>query len=432
MNSNRFYKYYLRACAVALALVLAACSAGPPPAQIAEARTALQEAQRVRADELAAREYDTAVRHLSVAESTWKERQDAPTAAHWARRAEAAAREAQFQAEARTAEQEIRLQTERRSRAELAVRDAEIARLHSEARTDAERRAAEAQEQAAQSERMAREERRRMQEERDRRQEASEQARLEAEARRAAEDRAREAEREADQVAREAEARAAEERRRLRLEAEDQQRRADEEARARSSAEAAEITRLREEQERTRAELRETLSRLGQVREEARGLVLTLPGSVYFEVNKSVVQSGMRSRLTEIARALETAGEDSAILIEGHTDSDGSNEYNLELLPPAGGGGALDPGRRGRPGQPHRDPGLWRDAAGGVEHLLHGQGPEPPRGDRPAGLGRREALRPGQCPEKGAARPPRHLPSWNPTGPASSSVEHGAVSFFAR
>ncbi|HEY9421270.1 MAG TPA: OmpA family protein, partial [Thermoanaerobaculia bacterium] len=74
-----------------------------------------------------------------------------------------------------------------------------------------------------------------------------------------------------------------------------------------------------------------TLSRLAEVRQEARGLVLTLPGSVYFEVNKSVVQPGMRSRLTEIARALATAGDDSSILIEGHTDSDGSNEYNLEL-----------------------------------------------------------------------------------------------------
>jgi len=67
------------------------------------------------------------------------------------------------------------------------------------------------------------------------------------------------------------------------------------------------------------------------VRQEARGLVLTLPGSVYFEVNKSIVQPAMRSRLTEIARALSAAGEDAHFLIEGHTDADGSNEYNLEL-----------------------------------------------------------------------------------------------------
>ena len=92
-----------RLLAVALALSLAACAAGPPPGQIADARAALEEARRARADELAQRAYDTAVRNLSVAESTWKERHDAATAAHWARRAEAAARQAQYEAEGRTA-----------------------------------------------------------------------------------------------------------------------------------------------------------------------------------------------------------------------------------------------------------------------------------------------------------------------------------------
>ena len=307
-----------------LALALGACSAGPPPAQIAEARIALQEAERARASELAAREYDEAVRHLSIAESTWDRKRDKETAAHHARRAEAAARQAQYEAEARTAEEQIRLETERRNRAELSIRDAEIARLHSQARTEAEQRAAEA-------EAMAREER-------ERRQAAAERARREAEARESAEERAREAE----QIRMEAETRAAEER--MHREEDERERRAEEARRteealraeeARRAQEeqqrAAEIARLREEQERTREELRATLSRLAEVRQEARGLVLTLPGSVYFEVNKSIVQPAMRSRLTEIARALSAAGEDAHFLIEGHTDADGSNEYNLEL-----------------------------------------------------------------------------------------------------
>ena len=311
----------------AAALALGACSAGPPPAQIAEARIAIQEAERARASELAAREYDEAVRHLSVAESTWDQKHDEATAAHYARRAEAAARQAQYEAEARAAEEQIRLETERRNRAEIAIRDAEIARLHSEARTEAEQRAADAVAMA--------------QEERERRQDAAARARREAEARESAEQRALEAE----QIRMEAENRAAEER--MRRE-EEEARRADEEARRteealraeearraqeerQRAAEAAEIARLREEQERTREELRATLSRLAEVRQEARGLVLTLPGSVYFEVNKSIVQPAMRSRLTEIARALSDAGEDAHFLIEGHTDADGSNEYNLEL-----------------------------------------------------------------------------------------------------
>lgn len=312
-----FLKTHSRLCAVACAFALAACSAGPPPPQIAEARIALQEAQRARADELATREYDAAARYLSVAESNWNQRQDARTAAHWARRAEAGAREAQYLAEARAAEEAIRSETDRRSRAEISIRDAEIARLHSEARTEAERRAEEAEQQA-------RAERRRAREEQERLEALSEQARREAEARQEAEERARQAEREAETISREAEARATEER--LRLE---EQRRLDEQRRA-EEARAAEIARLREEQERARQELRATLSRLGEVRQEARGLVVTLPGSVYFEVNKSVIPAAMRSRLIEVARALSTAGG-SSILIEGHTDADGSNEYNLEL-----------------------------------------------------------------------------------------------------
>ena len=305
------------------ALALGACSAGPQPAQIAEARIAIQEAERARASELAAREYDEAVRHLSIAESTWDQKRDEATAAHHARRAEASARQAQYEAEARTAEEQIRLETERRNRAELSIRDAEIARLHSEARNEAEQRATEAEELAR--------------EERERRQAAAERARRETEARQSAEERAREAE----QMRSEAEARAAEERL---LREEEEERRAEEARRSEEAlraeearraqeeqSRAAEIARLREEQERTREEMRATLSRLAEVREEARGLVLTLPGSVYFEVNKSIVQPAMRSRLTEIARALSAAGEDAHFLIEGHTDADGSNEYNLEL-----------------------------------------------------------------------------------------------------
>ena len=304
---------------VLLAFTFAACSAGPPPAQLEDARRALEEARRVNAEELAARPYDEAVRHLSVAESTWEERKDAETAGHWARRAEAAAREAQSQAEIRTAEEEIRRETERRNRAEIAVRDAEITRLQAEARTDAERRAAEA-------EALARREQRRREEERERRELATEEARREAEARLEAEARAREERErlEGELARRDA---AAEQARR---EAEEERLRLEEQRRAEEDARAAELDRVREEQQRTREELRETLSRLAEVRQEERGLVVTLPGSIYFEVNKSVIQPAMRSRLTEIARAMATAG-DSAVLIEGHTDSDGANEYNLEL-----------------------------------------------------------------------------------------------------
>ncbi|MBC8646935.1 MAG: OmpA family protein, partial [Thermoanaerobaculia bacterium] len=53
-------------------------------------------------------------------------------------------------------------------------------------------------------------------------------------------------------------------------------------------------------------------------------------GSIYFDVNKSDVKPAMRARLTEIAKALAAVPE-QRVLIEGHTDADGSNEYNLKL-----------------------------------------------------------------------------------------------------
>ncbi|HYG61989.1 MAG TPA: OmpA family protein [Thermoanaerobaculia bacterium] len=310
------------AAVIAVIASLGACATAQPPAAIADARTVLEAARADRAEELATRPFDEAARHLNVAESTWRQNRDGEGAAHWARRAEAAARRAQYEALARAAEEEIRLQTERRNRAELAVRDAEIARLQAQGRNEAEQRAAEAEREARRAERRA-------EEERAARERATEEARREAEARAEAEAQAREErlrreeelerrETQAEQERLAAEARLEEERRRL-----DEQRRAEE-------ARTAEIERLRQEQEQTREELRTTLSRLAEVRQEARGLVVTLPGSIYFAVNKSVVQPSMRSRLTEIAGALAGA-DDSTILIEGHTDSDGSNEYNLEL-----------------------------------------------------------------------------------------------------
>ena len=42
----------------------------------------------------------------------------------------------------------------------------------------------------------------------------------------------------------------------------------------------AELARLQAEQQKTQEELRRTLSQLASVREEARGLIVTLPGSI--------------------------------------------------------------------------------------------------------------------------------------------------------
>ncbi len=322
---------------VALVVSIVGCSAGPAPREIAEARLAVQDAKNANADQLATRDYDAALAHLRVAEGSWNDRKDAPTAMHWARLSEGEARQAQYRAEARTAEETLRRETERKRQGELSVRDAEIAALQARARTDAEKRAAEA-EARAMADRRVNEDRLASQEAAARERERARQdleARLSAERSAADRDAAARTQAERDRAAGELEKSRAE-LEASRKAAEDAQKAAEAERqrlegeRDAQANRAAELTRLQAEQQKTQEELRRTLSRLASVREEARGLIVTLPGSIYFDVNKSDVKPAMRARLTEIAQALTTV-PGQKVLIEGHTDSDGSSEYNLQL-----------------------------------------------------------------------------------------------------
>src|SRR5258708_7597341 len=146
------------AASAAAPAALVSCSAGPPPRDIAEARLALQDAKNAGADQRATREYDAATAHLNVAQSTWNNQKDAVAAAHWARLAQAEARQAQYVSEAAAAQEMVLRETERRHRGELAVREAEIAMLQSRARTEAEKRAAEIEARAAEERGRAEEE----------------------------------------------------------------------------------------------------------------------------------------------------------------------------------------------------------------------------------------------------------------------------------
>jgi outer membrane protein OmpA-like peptidoglycan-associated protein len=322
---------------VAALVFAAACSSGPPPREIAEARLAVQDAKNASADQLATRDYDAALVHLRMAENTWEAQKDAAAAAHWARMSEATARLAQYRAEARSADEALRRETERKRLGEIAVRDAEIAALQARARTEAEKRAAEAEARAL-AERRAAEERLAAQESAAR---EREQARADLEARLAAERAAAEREAAARSQADRDRAAAELEKTRAELEAsrkaaEDAQHAAEverqrlEEQRKAQEAHAQELARLQAEQQKTQEELRATLSQLATVRQEARGLIVTLPGNIYFDVNKSDVKPSMRARMTEIAKAL-SAVPNQHVLVEGHTDSDGSSEYNLQL-----------------------------------------------------------------------------------------------------
>jgi outer membrane protein OmpA-like peptidoglycan-associated protein len=69
---------------------------------------------------------------------------------------------------------------------------------------------------------------------------------------------------------------------------------------------------------------------LQSVKEETRGLVITLSGAVLFASGKSVLLPAARSALDNVAEALK-ATPDRTITVEGHTDSQGSQQSNMDL-----------------------------------------------------------------------------------------------------
>ena len=276
-------------------LIITACATpGPPPNELVEARLALQDAKAANADKRATRSYDSAAANLDIANKSWDKDHDEAAILHQARLAEAEARKAQYAAETQAAEEAIRRETNRKNRHELALRDAELILLRQKG-------------QAAELERM-----KTLSQE-------QEQALQNAKAKLAAE-RAR-AEQEVARLREEQEKLALDEQGKLAALAAEQ---------ARAEQAERELARLRAEHEKSRAELTATLSRLAKVREDARGVIVTLPGNIYFNFNKADVKPAMQMQLTKIAKAL-AAVPNQNLLIEGHTDSIGSNEYNLSL-----------------------------------------------------------------------------------------------------
>jgi outer membrane protein OmpA-like peptidoglycan-associated protein len=82
--------------------------------------------------------------------------------------------------------------------------------------------------------------------------------------------------------------------------------------------------------EKRAADAQADLVKLAAVKEEARGLVITLSGSVLFASNKSALLPAAQDRLNQVAEAL-LATKDRKLTVEGHTDSQGSSSYNQQL-----------------------------------------------------------------------------------------------------
>ncbi len=75
----------------------------------------------------------------------------------------------------------------------------------------------------------------------------------------------------------------------------------------------------------------ESLNKIAQVKEEARGMVITLSGQVLFVTGKSELLPAARDQLDQVAAALKDQGDVKPMVVEGYTDSVGSEATNQKL-----------------------------------------------------------------------------------------------------
>src|SRR6478752_7830149 len=75
----------------------------------------------------------------------------------------------------------------------------------------------------------------------------------------------------------------------------------------------------------------ESLNKIAQVKEESRGMVITLSGQVLFVTGKSELLPAARDQLDQVATALKDQGNLKPMVVEGYTDSVGSDNTNLKL-----------------------------------------------------------------------------------------------------
>jgi outer membrane protein OmpA-like peptidoglycan-associated protein len=103
-------------------------------------------------------------------------------------------------------------------------------------------------------------------------------------------------------------------------------------AQAGEEAKKAEQERLaRLEAERREKDALEALERIGQVKEESRGYVVNITGAVLFAPGKSTLLRSAEGQLMTLVDALRAMPSEQKVIIEGHTDSTGSDSMNQKL-----------------------------------------------------------------------------------------------------
>ena len=81
---------------------------------------------------------------------------------------------------------------------------------------------------------------------------------------------------------------------------------------------------------------REAMQKLAEaaalnVKQDTRGTVIVLPGSVLFDTGKSTLTAVAQQKLTLVAGTIAPQAEEHDIVVEGHTDSRGSRDFNMSL-----------------------------------------------------------------------------------------------------
>lgn len=93
---------------------------------------------------------------------------------------------------------------------------------------------------------------------------------------------------------------------------------------------AAETSR-RQDAEKRAAQAAADLAKFATVKQEARGMVITLSGGVLFESAEWTLLPAAQVKLNDVAKALIEQDPLSKIVVEGHTDSQGSATFNQDL-----------------------------------------------------------------------------------------------------
>jgi len=87
----------------------------------------------------------------------------------------------------------------------------------------------------------------------------------------------------------------------------------------------------RDAAEKRAAQAAADLAKFAAVKQEPRGMVITLSGGVLFASSKAELLPAAQVKLNTVAEALTQQDPDSKMVVEGHTDSQGGEKYNQDL-----------------------------------------------------------------------------------------------------